>query len=415
MAHRGGSRSGSRSPYGFFVRDQLPELRRRGLPVTGVVDAVPYCSQAWALLTKEEKMAYTEKARKWNEKKRSQKTVKETCNLADPVPACPTTKMPIVASLPDASAMSWKNDQAVIADIFYFLNIYSHGKLPSYCEQRFLPCEIGCVKYSLQDGIMADFHHFIDPEEPPRGFRYHCQAASDGTHRIPISGFHLSRTCYAVVLRELLEFVQPVRGVWPHFYCRSDDRFRINWCLNRMASITGIESHLELLAVEDLVTELYRKKHQKEPSKTWVCKELDVFLWDFSSNTRCKWHEENDILCCALASCKKIAYCISRSLASVYGVSLTAAHLPLQDSDCGESRNTKMVILDAGRFQKMKAQGSGCDRHFASPSQDQESVPANCDSPCGVKTAIYGASTMRGRGITRLLKNASDLSMSFSN
>lgn len=51
----------------------------------------------------------------------------------------------------------------MVADIFYFLNIYSHGKLPSHCDQRFLPCEIGCVKYSLQDGIMADFHHFIDP------------------------------------------------------------------------------------------------------------------------------------------------------------------------------------------------------------------------------------------------------------
>lgn len=45
MAHR----KGSRSPYYFFVRDQLPELQRRGLPVTRVVDAVPYCSQAWAV------------------------------------------------------------------------------------------------------------------------------------------------------------------------------------------------------------------------------------------------------------------------------------------------------------------------------------------------------------------------------
>ncbi|GAB0177847.1 protein maelstrom [Grus japonensis] len=244
MAHR----KGSPSPYYFFVRDQLPELQRRGLPVVRVVDAFPYCSQAWA-----------------------------THNLAHPVPACLTTKMSSVTSLPDASATSLKNDQgivvlkqlilidkslpfidilnAVIANIFYFLNIYSHGKLPSHCEQRFLPCEIGCVKYSIQDGIMADFHHFIDP---------------------------------------------------------------------------GIESHLELLAVEDLVIELYQKKYQKEPSKTWVCRELDVFLWDFSSNT---------------------SYCISKSLAGVYGVSLTAAHLPLQDSDYGESTNTKMVILDAGRFQ----------------------------------------------------------------
>ncbi|XP_068251375.1 protein maelstrom homolog [Nyctibius grandis] len=408
-------RKGFRSPYCCFVRDQLPELQRRGLPVTRVVDGVPYCSEAWALLTKEEKMVYAEKARKWNEKKCSQKTVKETCNVAHQVPACLTTKMPSATSLPDASAVSWKNDQAVVADIFYFLDIYSHGKLPSHCEQRFLPCEIGCVRYSLQDGIMADFHHFIDPEVPPRGFRYHCQAASDATHKIPISGSHLACTCYAVVLRELLEFVHPAKGVRPRLYCRSGDRFRINWCLNRMAGVTGIESHLELLAVEDLVIELYQKKYQKEPSKTSVCRELDVFLWDFSSNTRCKWHEENDILCCALASCKKMAYCISKSLAGVYGVSLTAAHLPLQDSGYGESTNTKMVVLDAGRLQNMKAAGSGCDSHCASPSEDQEFVPSNCDSLCGVKTSLYGTSTVQGRGITRILRSASDLSKSFSN
>ncbi|KGL79759.1 Protein maelstrom, partial [Tinamus guttatus] len=233
----------------------------------------------------------------------------------------------------------------------YFLNIYSHGELQAHCEQRFLPCEIGCVKYSLKEGIMDDFHRFIDPEVPPRGFRYHCQMASDNTHKIPISGFELSRACYPVVLRELLAFVQSDGGAWPRFYCRCDDRYRINWCFRRMASMSGFESHLELLNVEDLIVELYWKKYQKEPSKTWVCKELDVFLWDYSSNTRCKWHEENDILFCALASCKKIAYCISKSLASVYGVSLTAAHLPLEDYVSHDSTNAKIVVLDAGRFQ----------------------------------------------------------------
>ncbi|KAM6310432.1 protein maelstrom homolog [Aegotheles albertisi] len=407
-------RKGRSSPYSFFVRDRLPELQRRGLPVTRVADAIPYCSQEWASLTEEEKLAYTEKARRQKEKKRLQKTVEETCNLAHPVPAPPTTKMGSVTSLLDASAVSWENDEAVIGEVFYFLNIYSHGKMPSHCEQRFLPCEIGCVKYSLQDGIMADFHHFIDPEVPPLGFRYHCQIASDATHKIPISGFHLSCTCYAVVLQELLQFVQPAGGARPRLYCRSNDRFRINWCLNRMAGVAGIESDLELLAVEDLVIELYKKKYQKEPARSWMCRQLDVFLWDFSSNTRCKWHEENEILCCALASCKKIAYCISKSLANVYGVSLTAAHLP-QDSDYGESINTKMVILHDGRFQKMKVADSGCDRHLASLSQDQEFVSSNCGSPCGVKTSLSGTSIMLGRGITRLMKSASELSRSSSN
>uniref|UniRef100_A0A8C7EGW6 Maelstrom spermatogenic transposon silencer n=1 Tax=Nothoprocta perdicaria TaxID=30464 RepID=A0A8C7EGW6_NOTPE len=273
-----------------------------------------------------------------------------------------TTATPRSASLPDASAVSWKNDQAVIANTIYFLNIYSHGELQSHCEQRFLPCEIGCVKYSLKEGIMDDFHRFIDPEVPPRGFRYHCQAASDNTHKIPISGFELSRACYPVVLRELLDFVQPAGGAWPRDCCKA-------FCF---------ESHLELLNVEDLIVELYWKKFQKEPSKTWVCKELDVFLWDYSSNTRCKWHEENEILFCALASCKKIAYCISKSLAGVYGVSLTAAHLPLEDYVSRDSTNAKIVVLDAGRFQV---------RFFKS------SLP-------------YGTSIMRGRGITRLLKSS---------
>ncbi|XP_050187686.1 protein maelstrom homolog isoform X2 [Myiozetetes cayanensis] len=375
------------SPFFCFVRDQLPELRRRGLSVARVADAIPHCCQAWALLTEEEKAAYLEKARKWNGKNCSQKTEKETHNLGNPVPASLTKKMPSVTSLPDAFAMSWNNDQDVVADIFYFLDIYSHGKLPSQCEQRFLPCEIGCVRYSLQDGIMADFHHFIDPEAPPRGFRYHCQAAGAETHKIPISGFHLPRTCYTVVLQELLKFAQPARGVQPRFFCRSDDRFRINWCLGRMASVAGIESHLQLFSVEDLIVELYLKKNLKEPSKTWVSRKLDACLWDFSSNTRCKWHEENDIVCCALASCKKIAYCISNSLASVYGVPLTAAHLPLGVSHCGQSTSTRIVKLDAG-FQKMKAESSGYDRPFGSPSQDRELIPSNRGSPCGVKTSL---------------------------
>ncbi|XP_057245896.1 protein maelstrom homolog [Malurus melanocephalus] len=403
MAQRDRSRSASWS----FVHD--------GLPTARVANAIPHCSQTLASLTEEEKTMYAEKPRKWKGRKHSQKAVNETRNLTDPVPAPLTMKMPSVIPLPDACSLSWKNDQDVVADIFYFLDIYSYGKLPPQCEQRFLPCEIGCVRYSLQDGIVADFHHFIDAEVPPRGFLYHCQAASDQTHKIPISGFHLPRSCYEVVLRELLEFAKPSSGAQPRFFCRSDDRFRINWCLGRMASITGIESHWELLAVEDLIVELYQKKYQKEPSKTWMYRKLDVCLWDFSTNTRCKWHEENDIMFCALASCKKIGYCISQSFASVYGVPLTAAHLPLQDSCCDQSTNTRIVKLDGGRFQKMKAESSGCGKPFGSARQDQEFVPSNRHSPRGVKTSPCGTSVVQGRGVTRLLRSTSDLSKSFSN
>lgn len=36
------------------------------------------------------------------------------------------------------------------------------------------------------------------------------------------------------------------------------------------------------------------------------------------------------------------------------------------------------------------------------------------DSPCGVKTSPCGTSAVQGRGVIRLLRNASDLSKSFS-
>ncbi|XP_005283749.2 protein maelstrom homolog isoform X2 [Chrysemys picta bellii] len=408
------NRKGARNAYYFFVREKLPELQRRGLPVARVPDAIPLCSRDWALLTEDEKGKYTEMARKWRAENSTQASMKQPPSQLSPVPAPLPMQIQRHASFPDAISLSWKNDQDVLGNIFCFLNIYSHGELPSPCEQRFLPCEIGCVKYSLQDGITADFHRFVDPGEVPRGFRFHCQAASDATHKIPISGFELSNAGHPVVLRELYSFVRPNRGRWPPVYCKSDDWYRVNWCLKWMAKESGIENQLELLSVENLVVELYQRKLQKEPSKTWVRNLLDVFMWDYSSNTRCKWHEENDILFCALASCKKTAYCISNTLASVYGVSLTTAHLPLQDYDSSNNINPKVVVLDAGRFQKRRTQNPGCNGYFSSPVEKQGAASSAGEHPSGV-TSSCSTSIMRGRGITRLLESVSRLSKSSSN
>uniref|UniRef100_G1KVA0 Maelstrom domain-containing protein n=1 Tax=Anolis carolinensis TaxID=28377 RepID=G1KVA0_ANOCA len=183
-----------------------------------------------------------------------------------------------------------------------FLNILSRGMLPRVCSQHFLPCEIGCIKYSLKKGIIAEFHCFIDPGEVPQGFRFHCQAAADATHKVPISGLDFPATDCSVLLCELYTFIQPCWGTWLLIYCKSDYRYRVNWCLKHMAEV----NHLELRNVEELIVELYSQKLQEEPSKTWVCSTLDASMWDYSANTRCQWHEEIDVIFCALATCKQI-------------------------------------------------------------------------------------------------------------
>nr|XP_006124292.1 protein maelstrom homolog isoform X2 [Pelodiscus sinensis] len=387
------NRKGARNAYYFFVLEKLPELQRRGLPVSRVPDAIPLCSQDWELLTEDEKEKYAEMARKWRAEKSTHASAKLPPNQISPVPTPLPSQIQKSASLPDVPHLAWNGNQGVLGNIFYFLNIYSCGELPSPCEQRFLPCEIGCVRYSLQDGIRADFHRFIDPGEVPRGFRFHCQAASDATHKIPISGFELPKVGYPVVLHELHTFVQPNCGRWPPVYCKSDDWYRVNWCLKWMAKEAGTESHLELHSVEDLLVELYKWKLQKEPSKTWVHNLLDVFMWDYSSNT---------------------SYCISNTLASVYGFSLTAAHLPLQDYDSSNNINPKMVVLDAGRFQKLRAENPGYNRYFSSPVQKQAASTSAGERPSGVRSPCRTC-TMRGRGITRLLESVSRLSKSSDN
>ncbi|XP_054443541.1 protein maelstrom homolog [Pteronotus mesoamericanus] len=399
------NRKASRNAYYFFVQEKIPELRRRGLPVARVADAVPYCSADWALLGQDEKEKYADMARAWRAAQGKESGPPEQQKPDGAPLRKPGTPAPEQSvSPPDVSTLSLKSDQALLGGVFYFLNIFSHGELPPHCARRFLPCEIGCVRYSLQEGIMADFHSFINPGEIPRGFRFHCQAASDSSHKIPISNFEPGRD-QATVLRNLYRFLRPHLGSWPPVYCKSDDRARVNWCLEHMETGTEARQHLSLLAVEDLVVGIYQQKFLKEPSKTWVRSLLDVAMWDYSSHTRCKWHEENDTLSCALAVCKKIAYCISNSLATLFGIQLTEAHVPLQDYEASSQVTPKMVILDAGRYQKLRFESPGFS-HFNSSHQESRAHAATGDHPAGAKVAGT-RSQARGRGITRLLESIS--------
>ncbi|XP_026519840.1 protein maelstrom homolog [Notechis scutatus] len=390
---------GSRNAYYFFTLEKLPELKQQGLAVTNVANAIPYCSDAWALLNEEQKERYAEMARRWKATKSEVVAEKPRREVLVPFPTQTQDMIPVTNL-----TSPFKNEQVVLETSFYFLNIFSHGVLPPHCNQRFLPCEIGCIKYSLTDGIIAEFHHFINPGEVPRGFRFHCQAAGDATHKIPITGFDTATASYSVVLHDLYEFIKPQRGNWPSVYCKSDDHFRVNWCLKYMAKETGRVNHLKLLNVEDLVVELYYKKLQKEPSKTWVCNTLDASMWDYSGNTRCEWHEKNDIVFCALATCKKIAYCISNSLANMYEIHLTASHLPLTEKNCKSTTNPKMIVLDARRFQKGKIESTGNDSYFRSLNKDHGATPCSGVIPSGVKT-MHSPIPRSGRGIAQFLES----------
>lgn len=440
------NKKASRNAYFYFVLDMIPELRRRGLPVSGVKEAIPLCSGDWALLSVQEKEKYADKAKAWRSREtdppgphtngasfhqeKEQKssaagggdlTEPDWCRRRPPgvlQPPC-GQRVPAPASdwlmrshgLYDMAArrdlIGEQGDAGSPQDVkdldkcvIYILNIFSHGEMPSLCEQRYVPCEVGCVRYSLQSGVMDSFHHFIDPGELPLGFRYHCQAGSAATHQIPVSGFELANRDYHNLFRALCDFVCPSSKRWTSVYCKNNDLHRIQWCLQWLAVKAGMENLFELRDVESLIIQFYRSKLSEEPSKSSVHRLLDVVHWDYANNTRCKWHEDNDLWYCALASCKKVTYCISRALASVYDVILTAAHLPnLQANNNQKSENSKTVVLDAKRYQKKM------DR----PHLDENGNSAGAvggEGSLGMRgVGSIPTSKARGRGILRLLED----------
>ncbi|KAG9472680.1 hypothetical protein GDO78_018113 [Eleutherodactylus coqui] len=383
------NKKASRNAYFFFALEMIPELRRRGHQVSGVKEAIPLCSEDWALLTAEEKEKYSRKAKELRSCEPEPPAVRHIVDY--PLEQVSALRRPALGLPHDL-------DKCVI----YILNIFSHGEMPSICEQRFIPCEIGCVRYSLQNGILASFHHFIDPGELPLGFRYHCQAGSAATHQIPVSGFELGNRDYHNLFRCLCDFVCPAPKCWTAIYCKNNDLPRVKWCLQWLAIKAGMENPFELQDIETLIIKFYREKLGEEPSKSSVHRLLDVVQWDYANNTRCKWHEDNDMWYCALASCKKVTYCISRALASVYDVVLTSAHLPnLQASDNQKSENRKTVVLDAKRYQKKM------DHQHLTENRRSIST-AGGESSLGMRgVSSFPPNQVRGRGILRLLEDPS--------
>lgn len=57
---------------------------------------------------------------------------------------------------------------------------------------------------------------------------------------------------------------------------------------------------------------------------------LTKISYDYSSNTKCKFHDEEGVLHCALGLAKRKAYLISDHLCPLHGISVTPQHLPIE-------------------------------------------------------------------------------------
>ncbi|XP_072116379.1 protein maelstrom homolog isoform X5 [Mobula birostris] len=305
-----------RNAYYFFMLEKIPELKQKGIEVKGLKDAVPLCSSDWESLNESEKGKYVQMAHQWKAERKN-KTVnkfeKNEQQLQNPVHLVATREM-------NSPPMIWFSDKEICDEVFHFISFLSLADLPSNCEQRFLPCEMACVKYSMKKGIIDEFHCFIDP----------------GGSSIPVNVFE----------------------------------------------------------IEELIIKLHEHKLKKKPSKDSVERMLNVIVWDYAMNTRCKWHDERDIVYCALATTKKCAYCISDSLSSIYKFEITAAHIPKREFTYGTILNPKVLVLD--HFSQQAKATENLTRHcFRSPS---ERTSSGKNSALASNLMDYPLAAQFGRG-----------------
>ncbi|XP_020384233.2 protein maelstrom homolog isoform X1 [Rhincodon typus] len=384
----------TRNPFYFFMLEKIPELRRQGFEVKGLKDAAPLCSSAWTSLTALEKEKFAQMAHEWKaEKGNKMFNEPSTKQLQNPIFSVTATGM-------NNPPTSWSSDEGVCDEVFHFVSFLSLADLPPNCEQRFLPCEMACVKYSLKNGIINEFHCFIDPGVIPCGFRYHCQVSSDATHKIPLSNFELASSSYSEIFQRFCAFLRPVRSNgFPPVYCKLAECFRVNWCLNWLARKAGRGTPVNVFELEELIEKLYEHKLKEKPSKASVERMLDVMIWDYATNTRCKWHDEHDIVYCALATTKKYAYCISDSLASIYKFEVTSAHIPKKELTYGTKLNPKVLVLD-NYYQQVKPKNN-LRKYIHLPV---ESIASNvssdrsCESASSLRDYPIAAQFGRGRG-----------------
>lgn len=251
----------------------------------------------------------------------------------------------------------------------------------------------------MRKGIIDEFHCFIDPGTIPCGFRYHCQVSSDNTHKIPLSNFEHASSKYREIFQQFIAFLKPGKNnCFLPVYCKLAECFRVSWCLNWLACKSGGSSiPLKAFELEELVVKLYEHKLKEKPSKDCFERMLDVMLWDYASNTRCRWHDEHDIMHCALATTKKYAYCISNSLASVYDFEITAAHIPKKELFSGTVLNPKVLVLDH-YCQPAKPLQNPAGRYFHSPSEASISSGKSGVMTSSVMDYPIAARFGRGRG-----------------
>ena len=151
--------------------------------------------------------------------------------------------------------------------------------------------KVAILEYSLQNGIINEFHEFIKPNKVPLGYTGQCMDASKEEHQIPLHNFDRIQKTYEDAMSQF-----PFKNIY------SLENFLVS-----LAKFGNTDFSLE--SAYDLLTS---------------------YAFDYAPNSRCDFHETLGISHCSLGLVKKASYLISDNICQFYDIGLTPKHIPIQ-------------------------------------------------------------------------------------
>ncbi|GAB6030827.1 hypothetical protein CHUAL_007666 [Chamberlinius hualienensis] len=228
----------------------------------------------------------------------------------------------------------------------------------SFCctsDGTYLPAEIGMTKYSIANGIVAEYHDFIAPGEIPLGYRYACQENSERGHKIPVAGFENANSNYSDIVDKINNFVNnDEQDDDVILYCFVDEMKQTEtivnrWLMNRVNA--SLRRNYRIFDISLLLGQLYGRFSTYSLSviqNEW----MRSTAFTYNPSTSCSWHWDNEVYVCALGTVKCFCYIFSDHLCQFYKVDiLPGCHFPAVENKYSRASSNHSVASNyGGRF-----------------------------------------------------------------
>lgn len=274
---------------------------------------------------------------------------------------------------------NWPPGNALIKEKFQLIHFEYFIKTQ---DDEYLPCEVGLIEFSMEEGIIRKFQSYIDPGPCPRGYMYEERLRSEQRHQIPccerfkIPHFSDEERSqfkdHKKILQEILDFTSVGGTVsHPRVFTFGDDIEPVMSCLDYLVTkAKGDKFDLpRVLPLEHLLPQFYLHSTRvfgPAPSINSCQRILTQSVWDYESGISCSFHEDVETRFCALGQVHRWCFAIfdamkmpiveedpkskrqdpkkTKDIPPIFDFTLTERHLPTPSKSCYTVLNSEQLI-----------------------------------------------------------------------